>query len=219
MKKTLRVAALAAGLFLLAGGVWAKPHVYKWVEDQSAGSDQVLRESQASRVVPLSEAEALQAVRRVMTDDLAMALAEYHATRHRQDAETVHDTVLPEAVAGKTEVDLADETYRFVLEVRLKAYGQRTRVLAKASPLYRLRDAEKEDERDGEDAGSAVEVRVKAQSDAAVSLGPIYVEPLVGLPQDYQLEPLPDAADRAQMLVRAFLYLLDRRLSAPAAAH
>jgi hypothetical protein len=192
---------LTAVLFL-AGAVWAKPPVYKWVEDQNGSSNQLLQEAQATRVISLPEAGALKLIRQVMTEDLYLALNEYHATRHRQDAETVRNTVLPENVAGKDEIVLWDENFRFVLEVSLQAYGNRTRVRAQALPLYRLHDLEKEEE--AEPQGTAP------------SLGDANFEPIPGQPQEDQAETLPDAADRAQKLVRSFFYLLDRRLAGQA---
>jgi hypothetical protein len=220
MKKKWALSVLVIGMFGLAGVAFANsPHIYKWVKDKNVSSDQVLKEAQTSRVVALSETAALNAVRKVMVDDLYMALAEYHKTKHRQDGETVKDTVLPESVVGKQEIDLVDENYRFVLEVRLKAAENgRTRVLVKASPMYRIRDLEKEDERnDTRQGDSTVEMKINAPQGTVVDMhGGIYIEPLIGLPMDYQIETLSDAADRAQKLVRSFLYLLDRRVAGSA---
>ena len=108
-----------------------------------------------------------------------------------------------------------DEDYRFVLEVRLKNFEGRTRVLVKASPMYRIRDWEKEDERDTDASGSTtVDLKIKAPEGAAVSVEPgIFIAPLVGTSAEYRVDPLPDAADRAQKLVRSFLYFLDQRLA------
>ncbi len=202
-------------VFSWSGLGWAKPHIYKWVKDKNVSSDQVLREAQTSRVVDVSETETLALVREVMTEDLFMALAEYRKTKHLQEGETIKDTILPESIVGTQEVDLVDEDYRFLLEVRLKNVDGRTRVLAKASPVYRIRDLDREDERDNVNGeSSSVEMKVKAPKGAIVDMrGGIYITPLEGLPIDYQINPLPDAQDRAQKLVRSFFYLLDQRLS------
>ncbi len=210
-------AVTAAGLGLAAG---AAPLIYEWVKDRRVSSDRVLPASQRTRVLAVPEARALDLVRQVMTEDLFLSLAEYHRTRHVQDGETTADSVLPEAVAGPGDVELADEDYLFFLEVKLRAFGGRTRVTAKASPMYRIRDLEAEEEAYGETAGARtqVDLRVRAEAGAAVAAGPIFITPVDGLPSDHGLQTLPDAGARAALLVRSFLYLLDQRTSAGRAA-
>ncbi|NTV52752.1 MAG: hypothetical protein HGA76_07055, partial [Candidatus Firestonebacteria bacterium] len=198
LRSYVRVGMLLVGAVVCSQPAWAEPSGDRWVVDQSAATDQVLSEAQASRVVSLPEGEALKAVRRVIIDDLHMALAEYHATRHRQDAETTRDTVLPEHVVGKVELDLADDSYRFIVEVRLKAYGSRTRILVKASPLYRVPALEKT-------TGLQPGTQFQAPFESPGPQGNDYVEPQPGVPMDDQPALLPDAADRAQKLVRSFL--------------
>jgi len=107
-----------------------------------------------------------------------------------------------------------DEDYRFVLEVKTKAYGRRTRVTAVVWPVYRIRDYEKEDELSDEPEGSTVHVKINAEPGQAVAMGPIVVAPLLGLPGDYGIIPLPDAGQRAAAITRSFMLDLDRRLQA-----
>ncbi|MEW6515446.1 MAG: hypothetical protein AB1439_00890 [candidate division FCPU426 bacterium] len=205
------VVAVAAGM---AFTVWAKPRIYKWVKDKRVSSELVLQRSQFQRVVPVTEGQTQELVKQVMTDDLYLALAQYHTTKHQQDAETTVDSALPEEVVKQATVDLIDEDYRFVLEVQLKKFGSRTRVTAKAWPVYRLRDLEAEDARDEDNtAGNSIEVKVRADQGNAVALGPMVIAPILGIPGDYGITPLPDGAERAAELVRSFMYLLDRRVS------
>ena len=212
--RNILIGLLAAVLVTGATGVLAKARIYKWVKDKEVSSGDVLTKTQASRVVTLSERRALEAVRRVMTEDLYLVLAEYHDSRHRQDAETTPDSVLPEAVVGQEDLELADEDYRFLLQVRLKAYGGRTRVLAEAYPVYRVRDYDKEAELDEDGGGGEVEIKVRADEHQAVAVGPIFVAPVPGRPGRYGAELLPDAAERAGDLVKSFVYFLDRRIRA-----
>ncbi len=204
------------GLFLLgmAAGAFAKPRIYKWVEDKRVSSNDVLRKSQYLRVVPMSEAQTLAVVKRIMTDELYMALAQYHTTRHQMDAETTPDTVLPEEVVRQAEFDLIDENYRFILKVKLKPYGNRTRVTAKAVPVYRIRDAEAEEARDDDDTvgGNSIEVKVQAGRGSVVALGPIVIAPILGFPGDYGIRPLPEAQKRAGEIVKSFNYFMDQHL-------
>lgn len=212
--------AMVLGLVFAAAALARAEYLYKWIKDTDVNSGRVLRPTQASRVFAAPEAAALEAVRKVMTDDLYLALAEYHPTRHRQDAETVKDTVLPEEVVGQNpEVDLVDEDYRFLLEVKLKSVGNRTRVTAKASPVYRVRDLDAEAERAAGQGNenNTVDIKVQADQTSAVQVGPIYIEPLEGPLTGYQVAPLPDAADRAAKLVRSFMYFMDQRVKAGAA--
>lgn len=207
------VAAAVAGLGLTA---WTAPYLYKWVKDRRVSSDRVLPGPQRTRVVPLPEDQALELVRRVMVEDLFLGLAEYHKTKHIQDGETTSDSVLPEAVVGQGDIELVDEDYRFFLEVKLRAYGGRTRITAKASPMYRIRDLDAEGEAYGESAGgeTGVDLKVRGDAGAAVAMGPIFIAPIDGRPSDYRVLPLPDAGERAGKLVRSFMYLLDRRIAA-----
>jgi hypothetical protein len=147
-----------------------------------------------------------------MTGDLFLALAEYHKSKHQQDAETTPDSVLPEQVIGQAEVELGDEDYLFSLEVRLKSYADRTRLIVNAHPVYRIHDVDAEEEANSETAENTVEVKVKAGRNQAVSMGPVYIEPALGVPADYEIQPLPDAAERCAKLVRSFMYLLDQRI-------
>lgn len=202
--------AVVAGLAFTA---WAKPRIYKWVKDRRVSSELVLERSQFQRVLPVTENQTEDLVRQVMTDDLYLALAQYHTTKHQQDAETTVDTVLPEEVIRQATIDLVDEDYRFVLEVQLKKFGSRTRVTAKAWPVYRIRDWEAEDARDEDSGGSTLEVKVRADQGNAVAIGPMMIAPILGAPGDYGIAPLPDAAERAAELVRSFMYLLDKRVS------
>ncbi len=208
-------------LLVLAGlgsAVLAAPYIYKWVKDKTVNSDRILPSAQKMRVVPISEGQALDVVRRVMAEDLFLALAEYHKTKHIQDAETTADSVLPEEVIGQKqmEADLVDEDYRFFLEVKLRAYGNRTRITAKASPMYRIRDVEAEEQAYGDSGTSqtSVDVKVNAGYGSGVAMGPIFVMPFDGLPLEYQIQPLPDAAERGAQIVRSFMYLLDKRVAA-----
>jgi hypothetical protein len=216
MKKII-IMAMAWGLVAgLAFYGQAKPHIYKWVKDKQCSSDDLLRPSESTRVLAVTETKAFEWGHQVMTDDLFMSLAEYHKTRHQQDGETNPDTVLPEQIIRLEKVELADEDYRFILEVTLKTLNkQRTRVLVKASPVYRIRDAEAEDARDEDSnsGGNSVEVKIKGDRDSVVGMGPIFVVPMVGMLSEYNLTPLPDASDRAAKLVRSFLYLMDKRVA------
>lgn len=203
--------AVAAGMAFTA---WAKPRIYKWVKDRRVSSEQVLERSQFQRVLPTTESQTQEIVRQVMTDDLYLSLAQYHTTKHQQDAETTADSVLPEEVVKQATIDLVDEDYRFVLEVQLKKFGGRTRLTAKAWPVYRIRDWEAEDARDEDNSGgNSIEVKVRADQGNAVAIGPMVVAPILGAPGDYGITPLPDAAERAAELVRSFMYLLDKRIS------
>ncbi len=197
-----------------AATIQAKPRIYKWVKDKKVSSKQVLSRSQAKRVISLSESQALQMVRQVMTDDLYLALGEYQKTKHLQEAETTDDSVLPEEVIGEEEVELVDEDYGFLLEVKLKKYGGRTRVTAKAHPIYRIRDLEAEDAESDEENAGTIEIKVKADQNQAVAIGPMFVAPIIGRPSDYDITILPEAALRAGKLVKSFMYLLDKRVSA-----
>lgn len=212
--KRLYTLGIAALVILGMGTVsLAKPRIHKWVQDKQVSSKDVLRRAQYQRVISVPERQALALVQRVMTDDLYMALVQYRTTKHQQDAETTMDSVLPEEVIKQADVDLIDEDYRFVLEVKLKRYGNRTRVTAKASPVYRLRDWEAEDARDEDsESGTSIKVKVKAGQGSAVVLGPMVIAPVFGLPSDYEIAPLPDAADRAGKIVKSFMYLLDRQV-------
>jgi hypothetical protein len=212
------VSGMLCGFVVLFGlGVTAQgaPHIYKWVKDRIVNSDRVLPAQQKSRVVPIPEAAALGAVRKVLTDDLFMGLAEYHKTKHIQDAETTADTVLPEEVIGTGDLELVDEDYRFFLEIKFRAYGDRTRITAKCSPMYRIRDTEAEDEAYGDSAAAStsVDIKVNAESGSAVGVGPIFILPIEGLPSEYRCIPLPDAAERAGKIVRSFMYLLDKQVA------
>jgi hypothetical protein len=194
----------------------AKPRIYKWVKDKKVSSDDVLRRAQYTRVVPVAEAEAQSIIDRVLTEELYFALAAYHTTRHKQDAETTADSVLPEEVVRQVEYELVDEDYRFILQVKTKKYGNRTRVTAKAAPVYRLRDAEAEEARDGDDetGSSTVSVKIKAGHGGAVVMGPIIVAPMLGYPHEYGITPLPDAGKRAGEIVKSFMYFLDKQVKA-----
>ncbi len=205
------MAGLVVGLSVLAH---AGPHQYKWIQDKTVSSDEVLRKSQAQRVLPINESETLEAVKQVMTDDLFMALAQYHKSRHRQDGETTPETVLPEEIVKQHEVELIDEDYRFLLEVSLKKYGARTRVIAKAVPVYRVRDLDAEAAQGDNNEGTSVEVKVKSDQGGAVAMGPIFVAPTYGMPGDFGISPLPDAAERGGLLVRSFMYFLEKRVAA-----
>jgi|GEM_PF-4941367 len=195
----------------------ARQNIYKWVKDKYASSRDVLKDTQGSRVIKLPETQALAVVKKVMTDKLYMALAEYHKTRHQQDAEVTPDTVLPEEIVHQQEVELVDEDYGFILEVKLKDYGNRTRVTAVAWPIYRIHDVEAEEEANPEgSAGTTVEVKVKSgDQPAMVGMGPIFVMPILGRAADYNCQPLPDAPERAALLVRSFMYFLDQQIAAP----
>ncbi len=195
-------------------GAQAKPRIYKWVKDKKVSSKQVLRSSQSKRVIPVTETQALQMIRQVMTDDLYLALGEYQKTKHLQEAETTDDSVLPEEIIGEEEVELVDEDYGFLLELKLRKYGKRTRVTAKAYPIYRIRDLEAEDAESDEENASTIEIKVKANRDQAVAVGPMFIAPIIGRPSDYDITILPDAAARAGKLVKSFMYLLDKRVSA-----
>lgn len=214
MKRLCSFTLVFAFLLSLAAAAQAKPRIYKWVKDKKVSSQDVLRKSQAKRVIPVREAKALKMIQQVMTDDLYLALAEYHKTKHRQDAETTDDSVLPEEIIGEAEVELVDADYCFILEVKLKKYGARTRVAAKAHPIYRIRDMEAEDAESDEENASTIEIKVKADTGQAVAVGPMFVVPIAGRPSDFNITILPDAAERAGKLVKSFMYLLDKRVSA-----
>ncbi len=194
----------------------AKPRIYKWVKDKKVSSDEVLRRSQYTRVMPVAEADAQAMIQRIMTNDLYLSLAQYHTTRHQQDAETTLDSVLPEEVVRQAEVELVDEDYRFILQVKTKKYGNRTRITAKASPVYRLRDVEAEEARDEDDdtTGTTVSVKIKAGLGGAVAMGPIIVAPVLGYPHDYGITPLPDASKRAGEIIKSFMFFLDKQIKA-----
>jgi hypothetical protein len=212
MKRVLMLGTLFAVLFG-AGAAHAYINIYKWVKDKRVNSDQVLKSAQASRVIPLPESAALNMIRGVMTEDLFLAQAEYHKTKHIQDAETTPDTVLPEEIVGQKEVELIDEDYRFFLEVKLRAYGGRTRITAKASPMYRIHDIDAEAEANSGTAAGP-NITVNAGAGAAVAVAAAFVQPFDGLPLDYHCDVLPDAAARAAKIVRSFMYLLDKRVAA-----
>jgi hypothetical protein len=213
MKQVKIVSLVLVLLFSLAALAQAKPRIYKWVKDKKTSSQDILRKTQYSRVISASERSAQSIIQKIMTNDLYMSLAKYHKTRHQQDAETTPDSVLPEEVIRQQEIELIDEDYRFILEVKTRRYGNRTRVTAKASPVYRLRDLEAEEARDEDDeTGSAIQVKVKANQSSAVAMGPIVVAPILGLPSDYGIMPLPDASQRAAEIVKSFMYFLDKRM-------
>jgi len=214
MRKLWMAGVMIAGVGLGAT-VLAAPHIYKWVKDKRVNSERVLPYAQRNRVIPLPEPQALEMVRQVMADDLFLAVAEYHPTKHIQDGETTADSVMPEEVVGQGYFELEDEDYRFFLEVKLRDYSDRTRVTAKASPIYRYRDYEAEDEAYG-DSGTAsgVDLKVRADEGSAVSVGPIFVMPSDGNPSEVRVQSLPIAAERSAQLVRSFLYLLDKRVAA-----
>lgn len=214
MKKIGLLACLLLFTMFSVESSFAAPRIYKWVKDKRVSSDQTLSKSQSSRVLPISEGNTLEMVKSVMTDDLFMALGDYHKSRNCQDAETTPDTVLPEEVIKREEIELVDEDYRFVLEVSLKKYGNRTRVQAKAVPVYRLRDHDAEAAAGAEDeSGHNVEVKIKSNEGSGVFVGPIVVAPIYGMPSDYGIQPLPDAGQRAGKLVRSFMYFLDKKVS------
>ncbi len=213
--KRLWILSLVFVFFLSwVAGAQAKPRIYKWVKDKKVSSKQVLRKSQSQRVIPVSEPRTLEMVQQVMTDDLYLALGEYRKTKHLQEAETTDDSVLPEEIISEEEVELVDEDYGFLLEVKLRKYGARTRVTAKAHPIYRIRDLEAEDAESDEDEAGTIEIKVKAGRDQAVAVGPMFIAPIIGRPSDYDITILPDAAARAGKLVKSFMYLLDKRVSA-----
>jgi hypothetical protein len=209
----------AVCLTLLMSGIAvvseAKPHIYQWVKDKGVSSDQVLKEANRERLLSLPEAQAVKAVRGVMADDLRMVLEAFNAARHRQSGQIASDVVLPEAIVKNQEVLLIGENFKFVLEVRFKAKGEKTAISVSVSPMYRIRDRDKEDERDGTDqSGSSIEIKARAANGGVVAMTNTgYITPLVGLPLDYQVETLPDAADRAGKLVRSFLFFLEQRLT------
>jgi hypothetical protein len=213
---------LVAVLAGMAFTAWAKPRIYKWVKDKQVSSELVLERSQFQRVLPIPEGQTQDLVKQVMTEDLAMALGEYHTTKHQLDADTTADSVLPEEVVKQETIDLADEDYCFVLEVQLKKFGGRTRLTATAWPVYRVRDMDAEDARDEDQtAANSIEVKVSADPGNAVAVGPMMIAPVLGAPGDYGIPPLADAAERAAKLVRSFMYLLDQRAAKshqPAAA-
>lgn len=213
MSKRWVPVVMAAMMVGVAFTAWAKPRIYKWVKDRRVSSELVLERSQFQRVLPIAENQTGELVRQVMTDDLYLVLAQYHTTKHQQDAETTVDTVLPEEVIKQATIDLVDEDYRFVLEVQLKKFGGRTRLTAKAWPVYRIRDLEAEDAQDEEGSGSTLELKVRAGQGNAVAIGPMLIAPILGAPGDYGITPLPDAAERAAHLVRSFMFLLDKRVS------
>jgi len=210
--KQLGKVSLAFVLLIGMAATAQAEYIYKWVKDKHVSSDKALKPAQASRVIALSETATLDMVRRVLTDDMYFALAAYHKTRHRQDAETTGDTVLPEEIVGQQEIDLVDDDYRFILEVRLKDYNGRTRVMAKASPMYRIRDLDAEAQINPNAANRNVDIHVSAAPGAAVAVS-AFVPPFDGVPADYQIFPLPDAAARAGKIVRSFMYLLDQRVA------
>lgn len=216
--KRMIVFGMACGLMAgLTVQAHAYKNIYKWVKDKRVSSDRVLKEAQRQRVVPVAEAAALEMVRRILTDDLFMAQAEYHKTKHIQDAETTSDTVMPEEIVGQKEIDLIDENYRFFLQIKLKAYGGRTRISVKASPMYRIHDTDAEDEANSCTAGGT-NIIVNAGAGAAVAVAAAFITPFEGLPMDYHCVPLDDAAARAGKLVRSFMYLLDKRIAAEKSA-
>jgi hypothetical protein len=214
MKQLVIISWMLVFVFSALNSSFGAPRIYKWVKDKRESSDEVLSKSQSSRVLPISETQTLELIRLTMKDDLYMALGEYHKTKHRQEAETTTDTVLPEAIIRTAEIDMIDEDYLFVLEVSMKKYGDRTRVMAKASPVYRVRDYDAEAAAGSEDSGGqTVEVKIKSDQGGGIAMGPIVVAPIYGVPSDYGAQPIPGAAKRASQLVRSFMYFLDKRMS------
>ena len=191
---------------MLTMNVYADNKTYKWIKDKEVSSKDVLKASQTKRVINLSEEKTLQLIREVMTKDIHLALAEYHKTKHRQDAETVSDSVLPEKIIGEEELELFDENYRFILQVRLKKVGKRTRIIAEAYPMYRV-----EEESDTKE-DNTLEVKVKANKNQVVAMGPIFIAPISGIPSEYNVEILPEAANIAAKVVKSFMYFVDEKV-------
>lgn len=215
MKHLLTVTWLAAFVMAMVATSYSAPRIYKWVKDKRESSDQLLSKSQSSRVLPIAEGQTLELVRATMSKDLYMAVGEFQKSKQKQLAETTSDTVLPEEIVRTREIDLIDENYIFVLEVRMKKYGNRTRVMAKASPVYRVRDYDAEAAAGSDDdSGQSVEVKIKSAQGSGITMGPIVVAPIYGVPSEYGAQPIPDASKRASLLVRSFMYLLDKRVSA-----
>jgi hypothetical protein len=201
---------LFVGLMVLAmdfpGVALADPasHSYKWVKDEKISSANVLTSGQSSRIVPVASAQALELVRQVMGGDLHLSLANYSAAYHRQVAETTPETLVPKQIAKKEVPSLASEDYKFMLEAQLKADGNQTRITLLANPIYRVDTAK---------APKAVHSLVEIRNDSTreVNLGPIFVMPPTSQPEDFDMQTLPDAAERAAQLVRACMYYLDER--------
>ena len=185
----------------------AAKHDHTWLKDKRVSSQDVLSSSLSSRIVPLSEAKALETVRSIMKRDLHMTLSKYDKKNRQQVAQTTLKTILPEEIAGRGNRELADEDYVFMLEVELKKIDGQTRIIAKAHPIYRVRATK------GDDKKNTIEIKVKAEPGQAVALGPMFVMPAAGQPADYNAQTLPDAAQRAANLVRYFMQELDQRIS------
>lgn len=200
-----------AGIFGLAGALaaHASAPAGQWIKDSRVSSQNVLAGSQAFRILPLGEAEALALVKEILGGDhgLHLTAGPYQPSRHALEAQTTRRTVLPEKIAGPDSLVLADREFYFVLEAKFKANGRQTRIMLTASPVYRAAPRAP-----GTDKNT-VEIKVRGDASQAVGLGPILVMPAAGQSADFKLRTLPDAAERAAKLVRSFLYYLDQKMA------
>ena len=193
-------------LLLAVATVTTAKQDYIWVKDKRVSSLDILASSLSTRILQLSETRALKTVRSIMSRELHMTLSKYDKKNREQAAQTTTETILPEKIAGRGDRKLADEDYVFMLEVELKEIDGQTRIIAKAQPIYRVRNIE------GEDRKNTVEIIVKAEPGQAVALGPMFVMPVSGQLTDYNAQILPDAAKRVANLVRYFMQELDRKI-------
>jgi hypothetical protein len=199
---------ILAVLFPVLASAGQANHSYKWVKDDKVSSQGILDSGQAFRLVPMKQAQALELVRKVMSGDLCLSLAEFNQAHRQQEAETTLKTILPEEITKQEIPSMASEDYCFILDAKLKADGDKTRITLVAIPVYRVDTAK------AANAGqNVVEIKIKTDSSQVIGMGPIFVMPTAGQPTDFNLQTLPDAADRAAMLVRSFVYYLDQKLA------
>jgi hypothetical protein len=155
-------------------------------------------------------------VTQVLLKDLAIQLSDYLRSRRQLEAQTTADSVLPERFDKEGVVELFDQDYRYVLEIRFKPIGKRTKVSVIGRPVYRIPDPEAMAalglNPDGEETGSdsSVEVKIKGSASSRILLGPITVEPIEGKPQEYGVKEIIDEGkQKSAQLVQAFIHFLD----------
>jgi hypothetical protein len=202
---------LVAFIILVPSAVLAVPvnSNYKWVKDEKVSSQSVLNSTQAIRVVPLETVKALELVREVMNDNLHLSITAYDQARQQQVAETTSKTILPGKIAREETPIMASADYVFILEIKLKSDGNnKTRIMLVANPVYRVDTVQ-----NTKPTQSSIEVTIKSDSTQAVNLGPVFMMPTAGQPADFDLQTLPDAAERAALLVRSFLFYLDQKMT------
>ncbi len=197
---------LAGVVLMLIGTVMGQANPGStWVKDTRVSSDDILTSSQSVRIVPLSEAAALKLVRKIMQQDLNLTLAAYQPEFHLQAAETTLKTKIPDALSEVDHVVLNDKDFMFILEIKLRLHGDKTKLMLVSHPVYHV-DPSKQTK-----PNTRVEIKVQGDASQVVSMGPIFLVPMAGSP-DVGTQTLPDAADRAAKLVRAFMYYLDKRV-------